>query len=51
MRVGEKTKRVHNPKRWVKPVELPAEQPIRVDIPEREKVSVPVRREENANAR
>jgi hypothetical protein len=40
MRIGRKVKRVFNPKRWIKPVELPQR-----SEPQRERELVPVRRE------
>lgn len=42
MRVGKKRKKVYNPKRWTKPVEIPRREPER----KREREKVPVRREE-----
>lgn len=45
MRIGKKEKKVYNPKRWVKPVELPQREREKV---KRERELVPVRREENA---
>lgn len=47
MRIGKKRKKVYNPKRWVKPVELPQ----RKREVKRERELVPVRREETADAR
>lgn len=45
MRIGAKKKKVYNPKRWVKPVELPQR---KREETKRERELVPVRREEDA---